>query len=811
VATHLPTPAAAGLRPGGRRRRSPNRHDPEGGWPGQVRLAWPATALSARRVLAVGVVLLAASMALIAPVRLGVTAGLTRALLFLVQPFEPSIAGFAALPATTTVRAADGTVLARLDGPEDSQPVRLGALPPDVPRAVLAAEDAEFYREAAVNPISIVRAASADVTGGGLEGGSTITQQLAKINYLGSRRSLGRKLEEVLYAGELARRYSKDQLLERYLNQVYFGDGAYGISAAARTFFAESPQQLTVDQAATLAGKIRAPEALDPFTRPAAVTARRNQVLTAMAAHGWLPRSELGAALAAPLAARHPPAAAPTVAPEFVDYVRAEAATLPALGPDPAARDRAFATGGYTVDTTLDPAGYRAAVAAARSSLGGPSDPDVAVASVAPGDGAVRILFGGLGYRSGGFDPAIEGAMQAGSAFKPFVYLAALQDGIDPRSVLPAYSPMAVTYRGSRYTVHNYEPGAAAASIDDALAQSINTVFVQLAAKVGPDNVARAAEAAGLPPSVEADAGNPSIALGALTHGVSPLQMATAYATIAARGVWAAPYSITRIVDRHGRVVYQHAPDARPVLDPAEVAVLTGAMEGVVQHGTGVAAGIGRPLAGKTGTTDNYTNAWFIGFVPQLSTAVWVGYTQGARPMTDVHGVAVTGGTFPAAIFSSVMGPALAGLPALPLTTASPDTLALMPYASVPSADGSYDPSRYWSTWSTWSSLPPATSPGAGGVPGPASTTSTAVSPGPAATPADQTGTSTTTSSTTTSTSSPNASGSGGASGGSSGSTTSTTTGSSSGGSPSGGSSSGGSSSGGSSSGSTTSTTAPSS
>jgi penicillin-binding protein 1A len=284
--------------------------------------------------------------------------------------------------------------------------------------------------------------------------------------------------------------------------------------------------------------------------------------------------------------------------------------------------------------------------------------------------------------------------------------------------------------------------------------------------------------------------------------------MADAYATIAAGGVWAAPYSITRIVDRTGRVIYQHAPRTHPALDPRDVAVLTNAMQGVVQYGTGVAANIGRPLAGKTGTTDNFADAWFIGFVPQLTTAVWVGYADSNHPMKDVHGIAVTGGTFPASIFARVMGPALAGQPVYPLTTASPDTLALVPYYDVPNADGS---GAWHPGYATGNANAPASGSVAGaasnatgstGATDPSTTTTSSSTPAQSSTAQSSTASSSTTSSSTTSTSQPSSSSTSTTAAG--GNSTSNT---GSGGSGGSGAGSGSTSSGG---GSTTTTTAPS-
>jgi len=610
--------------------------------------------------------------------RAGATAG-SRAILLAATPFAPSTSGFDDLPQASRVVASDGSEVGVL-GSELREPVSLAQLPPYVAHAVLAAEDANFYSHSGIDPSAVFRA-MVNTVAGRPQGGSTITQQLAKLNYTGSQRTLFRKFKEVLYASRLEEKYSKDELLERYLNQVYFGDGAYGIATASSIFFGVPPQQLTVEQAATLAGKIRAPSALDPRVRPQDVRDQRDQVLRAMAHHGWLSSEQLDAALAAPLevvgADTGAPAGTAGKAPHFVAYVAREAEGLDDLGPSADVRRKQVFTGGYTVETTLDVHAYDAAVAATKESLGEDGDPSTAIVSIQPGDGAIRVLFGGLDPNLQ-FDPASQGRRQPGSSFKPFVYLAMLKAGYDPRTPYDAGSPKTVTCGGTQWTVNNYEGrGSGSATVETALAQSINSVFAQVMAQVGPSAVADVAEKAGIPDDAVTPA-ECAMALGGLREGVSLLEQAAAFATFAAKGTYAEPYAITRILDRHGNVVYERgAPETRQAFGSREVGVLTGALERVVTEGTGTAASIGRPMAGKTGTTENYGNAWFIGYVPQLATAVWVGHPEGDVPMTDVHGLSVTGGSFPARIFGGYMREALAGVPVQDLYRASPDELAL--------------------------------------------------------------------------------------------------------------------------------------
>lgn len=651
-----------------------------------------------------GTALLFAVVLAVPPLRQAALLGASRVVLFVATPLTPDIAGFEDLPVASQVVASDGTVLGSVAGGERREPVRLRDLSPEVRHAVLAAEDARFYRHDGVDPMAVARAFIR--TGQGRkQGGSTITQQLAKINYTDSERTVLRKLREVLYAARLERKYTKDELLERYLNQVYFGDGSYGIDAAARSFFGVPASDLNAAQAATLAGVIRAPEAYDLRAKPAAVKARRDQVLGNMRRHGWLHARAARDAAAAPI--ETVPAASASGAPKaphFVEFVRREAAALDALGGTPESRAHQLVSGGYRIETTLDVKAYDIAEATVRDQLGLPEDPATAVVSVQPGDGAIRVLFGGLGFDRK-FDLASQGTRQPGSSFKPFVYLAALRDGIDPRSVLDASSPKQLEYKGSPYTVNNYEgEGGGTATIDDAMVESINTVFSQVALEAGPSAVVDAATRAGINEErLKSDRERPSVALGGLRNGVTPLEMASAYATFAANGEFANPYAIARIKNRNGEVVYNHQGSPSRAFDRREVAVLNRPLIDVVQRGTGTAARFGPvgAVAGKTGTTQKYGDAWFVGYTQQLATSVWVGYPDAVKPMIAVHGRKVSGGSFPAAIFGTYMRQALAGQKLSPLETATPDSLGLRMLGTTSTTTSSSTSSTTSSTTST--------------------------------------------------------------------------------------------------------------
>jgi len=647
--------------------------------PGRVRVLGGRLAAAGRRLpwrrIGIGFAVFVLLLVAVPPFRRAVSLGTSRAILWLASPITPFVPDFRKLPDTTHVMAADGSELAALSGEDGRrQVVELDAVPEVVRRAVLAAEDADFYSHSGLNPLAITRALISTALGR-TQGGSTITQQLAKLNYTGGQRTVFRKISEVFYASALEERYSKDELLRRYLNQVYFGEGSYGIHAAAHGFFGVDPAALTPAQAATLAGKIRSPSSLNPRQRPEPVIARRNQVLRAMEKHDWLSRPDLDAALAEPMTLAPPQPPGVSRAPHFIDFVKREVGRLEELGSDSDERRTRVFTGGYTIETTLDPKLFDATVGAASARLGEPGDPITAVASVVPGDGAVDNLFGGLDYLTTQFGYADRGLRQPGSAFKPFVYLAALRDGIDPRSVYDGSSGRRIGCYGSQ-PVRNYagEDFGGAIQVDAAMARSVNVVFVELGCQAGVHDVVRAATDAGIPEDATEAQG--AVFLGGLDRGVSPLSMAAAFATFGSGGIYAEPYGIRTIRDSRGKVVYEHERSTRRAFTAEEAGVLNVALQRVVGEGTGRAAALGRPVAGKTGTTSDNNDAWFVGYTPQVATAVWVGYDP-ARPMTSVHGRSVTGGSFPAAIFGDLMRKGLEGVPVRPLPTASPDSLNL--------------------------------------------------------------------------------------------------------------------------------------
>ena len=650
-----------------------------------LREAWGRTrALPWRRIALVTAIVIAV-IAVVPPFRRAAALAGSRVVLFVASPLAPGIGGFDDLPATTKILAADGSVLAELDTPTGGrrQPVDLDRLPDHVWQAVLAAEDENFYDHSGVDPGAVFRAMVRSAQGRS-QGGSTITQQLAKINYTRSERTVFRKLREVLYASRLEGKYSKDELLERYLNQVYLGDRAYGIAAASESYFGVRPDQLTVAPGRHPRRHDQGPRAARPPHPPGRGPgpARRGA-----AQHGAQRLADATRARR-PRGARRSRSSRPSRrrrrgrrTSSTTSSARRRASTRSAARSE--SRGHRVFTGGLTIKTTLDPKAFDAAEAAVRKQLGAPEDPATAVVSVQPGDGAIRAMVSGL-------DPARKfnladhsgDGRQPGSAFKPFVYLAALRAGIDPRSPIDARSPKQLEFRGERVhrpQLRGQQRGSQRRSTRPSSTPSTPS-SPSSCSTPARQSVVKIAETAGIDdPTVrcEDDRNRPAIALGGLRHGVTPLEMAAAYATFAAKGTYAEPYAIAGITDRAGRDVYIHALATRKAFEPKEVGVLNAALMGVVDSGTGTAARIGRPVAGKTGTTQNYGDAWFVGFVPQLSTAVWVGNPEKIVPMRNVHGRSVSGGSFPAAIWAQTMRGALAGVPVEPIATASPDELGL--------------------------------------------------------------------------------------------------------------------------------------
>jgi len=573
------------------------------------------------------------------------------------------------LGANSFVAARDNSLLGTIPAKKNRQQLTLAQMSPWLPKATIAIEDRRFWRHGALDYAGIARAAIADVKSGGSEqGASTLTQQLARNLYIGKRtRSLGRKLKEACLAMRLADKLPKRSILAQYLNVVYYGNQAYGVGAAAQTYFTRRASRLNVVQAALIAGLPQAPTDYDPFRDPRAALARRNAVLDAMHKNHELSQAAWTWARRQPLRL-HPGKLYKTIhEPYFFGYV--EQQLVSHYG------QQLVESGGLRVRTTIDPHLQRLAQQTIASHLPRKTDPASALVAIDPRNGKVRAM---AVYVPSGerlqFNLATQGHRQAGSAFKPFTLATTLEHGTSlysyfngpPELTIP--DPRCQDGYHQPWLVHNNaDETAGTMNLIDATANSVNTIFAQLVTQVGPPAVVRMAHRLGIQSDLKPVC---SITLG--TQAVSPLEMATAYATLAERGIRNDPRAVESVRTARGDVVPfdQGKPHVAVAQDIADE--VTYALEAVTQKGTGTAAGIGRPIAGKTGTAEAYVDAWFCGYVPQLATCVWVGYPHREQSMDYVEGYApVYGGTIPALIWHDFMSGALAHTPVLDFATPS--------------------------------------------------------------------------------------------------------------------------------------------
>lgn len=569
----------------------------------------------------------------------------------------PSITKEEASPAQTTkFFAADGTLLTELFYEQDREVVPLKDISRYMQMATVAIEDERFYRHKGYDPRGIIRAFSVNIEAGKtVEGASTITQQYVK-NLLSNsernnERSFNNKFREAALAYELERKYKKEQILEKYLNTIYFGQSLYGVETASRKYFGKHAKELTLSESAMLAGIIRSPNNYSPYVSPEKAKERRDTVLRKMLGLKLISDKEFTDTAATPLSVQ-PPQKSTAVAPYFVEHVKQ--LLLAKYG------DKMVFKGGLRVYTTIDLSVQKKAESAAWTILDQPTDPAVAIVSIDPKNGYIKALVGGRDFDKSKFNLATQGTRQPGSTFKTFVLAAALEKGISPNKMYES-SPLDIAIPGGEtWQVRNYSdgPGSGPMTLRSALIRSVNCVFARLIMDVGATKVAQIAEKMGVTGGIKP---YPAIALGGLD--VSPLEMASAYGTVANGGMYVVPTPIAKITDASGKVIEEHKPKPAKAIEPATAAILVDIMKDVINYGTGVAANIGRPAAGKTGTADRYRNAWFVGFTPELSTAVWVGYPQGQVEMYNVRGIPVTGGSFPARIWAKYMAAALENQP----------------------------------------------------------------------------------------------------------------------------------------------------
>jgi penicillin-binding protein 1A len=587
-------------------------------------------------------------------------------------------------PVRSTVYAADGSILATLFGDENRKIVRLGQVNDLTRKAVLAIEDTKFYEHPGVDVMGIFRAVLANIKAGGIEqGASTITQQLARNAFpsVGTERTLARKLQELKVAKRLEEEYSKDEILELYLNRVYFGRGVYGIGTAAEYYFSKRAEELTLPEAATLAGLIAAPEKWSPATDMEAAVNRRNQVLLRMARLGWVTDLEAQQAIALPIELRLKPAAQPR-APFFVRYLTNRILEDPRFGGTREARAQTLFQGGLKIYTTVDPRLQRAGARAVHKQLPLPKDPESAIATVDARTGAIRALVSSVSFDKSQVNLATgEGGTgrQSGSAFKPFTLVAAFEQGIPQMKVYNGASGQTVDCGpgNAPYVVNNADGTGSYMNLWAATQSSVNAVFVQLSVDAGLEKVVEVAHRMGIGSPLQ-----PFCSLTLGTNEVTPLEMASAFSTLANEGKHCTPFAITRVVDRDGNEVFrQKHGQCTQVVDPEIAALVVNMLERVVTSGTGIRANLGsRPVFGKTGSTNELNDAWFSGCTRQLCSATWVGHKNALIPMYDVHDFdRVYGGTIPALIWHDFMLAATRGMQVIDFPPAPGPASATVP------------------------------------------------------------------------------------------------------------------------------------
>ena len=564
------------------------------------------------------------------------------------------------------VYAADGSLLGSIPAEKNRQPVDLSDMSKWVPQAIVAIEDRRFWSHGALDYPGIVRALWANVRAGHVvQGGSTITQQLARNLYIKKpSQTFSRKATEACLAIKVAREKSKRWILNAYINQVFYGNRAYGIEAAAQTYFSKRAKHLTLPQAALLAGLPQAPTLFDPFHRPDDAIQRRDEVLRAMLASHYITATQYANAIADRHLQLKPGHLYTRIRePYFFSYVRDELQREYGTN--------TVRTGGLRVYTTIDPRLQRLALQAIKRTLYYPTDPAAAIVSIDPANGAIRAMTEvSPGNPKNQVNFASSARRQPGSTFKMFDLATAISQGISPSTTYlsapfkydPSQSGSCDANPPTAWCPQTYDHTyVGPTSIENGLLRSDNTVFARLTLDVGPQNVAEMAYRLGVRTDLRTSDGAyvPSLGLG--SRVVTPLDLASAYSTIAAGGIYSKPMAIRKVVLADGSVSKAGwgLPQRKRVIPDWVAAEVTRILEENMTSGTGVGAYFGKTSAGKTGTTDNYADAWFCGLTPSLEATVWIGYPRAEIPMLSVHGIAVSGPTFPATIWKDFMEPAL--------------------------------------------------------------------------------------------------------------------------------------------------------
>jgi membrane peptidoglycan carboxypeptidase len=563
---------------------------------------------------------------------------------------------------STIFQYANGEEIGRV-GTQNRQIVPLAKIPLKVRQAVLAAEDKSFYSNKAFSVTGILRAAFNNLTGGSLQGGSTITQQYAKTAFLTPSRTIQRKVRELVIAIKLENELSKDQIFESYLNTIYFGRGSYGVMTASQQYFNRTVDQLTISQAAVIASILRSPGLYDPaFAEGNAerLANRFEYVKNNMLEEGWLSEEEAAKMKLPEVAPRATSGQLSGPKGHVIEAVQKELAKM-------GFSQEQLLVGGLVIKTTLDQKAQQSAVDAVNRFYpsNAPEDLRIGLAAIRPGTGEVLALYGGRDYLERQLNDATQSITQAGSTFKPFAIIAALEKGIPLTSMWNGDSPQTFDDLGKPYEVFNYgNNGWGQVDLMTATKHSINTVFVPLGIDVGPDKVVDVARRAGIPDTV-AMMPTPSFVLG--TSSPHVIDVANAYATFAAQGVRSKPYLVSQVIGSNKGVLFEATPSTEEVFSKDVMADLTYALKGTITGGTGAAAlALGRPAAGKTGTSQSNASAWFSAYTPQIAASVSFFRDNATQSLNGIGGMtSVTGGSFPARIWTQFMKGALKGEPVM--------------------------------------------------------------------------------------------------------------------------------------------------
>ena len=563
---------------------------------------------------------------------------------------------------STIFQYSNGEEIGRV-GTQNRQIVPLAKIPLNVRQAVLAAEDKSFYSNKAFSVTGILRAAFNNLTGGSLQGGSTITQQYAKTAFLTPSRTIQRKVRELVIAIKLENELSKDQIFESYLNTIYFGRGSYGVMTASQQYFNRNVDQLTLSQAAVIASILRSPGLYDPVFAEGNAERLANRfeyVKNNMLEEGWLTEEQAASMKLPEVAPRATSGQLSGPKGHVIEAVQKELAKF-GFTPDQ------LLVGGLVIKTTLDQKAQQSAVDAVNRFYpsNAPDDLRIGLAAIRPGTGEVLALYGGRDYLERQLNDATQSITQAGSTFKPFAIVAALEKGIPLTSMWNGDSPQTFDDLGKPYEVFNYgNNGWGQVDLMTATKHSINTVFVPLGINVGPDKIVDVARRAGIPESV-AMMPTPSFVLG--TSSPHVIDVANAYATFAAQGVRSKPYLVSQVIGSNKGVLYEATPSTEEVFSKDVMADLTYALKGTILGGTGAAAlALGRPAAGKTGTSQSNASAWFSAYTPQIAASVSFFRDNATQSLNGIGGMtSVTGGSFPARIWTQFMRGALRGEPVM--------------------------------------------------------------------------------------------------------------------------------------------------